>query len=438
MYIHQQQKRRLSQFSFRRGQLRLATLQLLHEVIDIHVGSGHMAFGEIPRAPSLLPVQLSMAIMWNELQHPSKLLSSIGATSKEFWYLAGYYDQYRRVMGSITNSAAPFRVTSFGFTWPELYVVMDYLKNYPTLLYMERFYQLSKSSLELLLPKAVQVYCTVLSAMLMHTWPTPQEQTDMIAKLEPALAYHNIFFLVDTTKSGNVDSLDIPTQRAHYSIHKGFGLVLIIFTDVLGRIIWIEVGFNGNAADVPIYRNSSPYRQINGCTFPIDKTGLGDQSFVGPSSCLPNASMLQHTGNRGAMPQGLVLFAAILRRAMRRLRQAVECAIRIGKKGLGSNVEKIRISLGTQAGRDRVKVLIKAAFLHHHAIQRMRGQVCMSNPEVLNPTGPLGRVDIAQKIINVGAELLETAPGRSQQFYGYLSNGRSQVFPDPIRFSGFP
>lgn len=438
MYMQQQQRGRLSRISFRRGQLRLASLQLLHEVIEVHVGSGHMAFGEIPRVPSLLPVQHSMAIMWNELQNPARLLSSIGVTAKEFWYLAGYYDQYRQAMGSITNSAAPFRMTSFGFTWPELYLAMDCLKNYSTLRDMERFYQMSKSSLELLIPKALHVYCTVLSAMLMHTWPTPQEQTDMIGKLDPALAAYNIFFLVDTAKSGNVDSLDIPTQHTHYSVHKGFGLVLIIFTDVLGRIIWIEVGFNGNAADVPIYRNSSPYRQADGCTFTIDKTGLGDQSFVGPSSCLPNASPLQNTGNRGAMPQGLILFAAIQRRAMRRLRQAVECAIRVGKKGLGSNVEKIRTSLGTPAGRDRVKVLVKAAFLHQHAIQRMRSQVCMSNPEVLKPTGPLGRVDIAQKIINVGAEQLETAPGRSQRFHGYLTNGRSQVFPDPIKFPAFP
>lgn len=66
---------------------------------------------------------------------------------------------------------------------------------------------MSKSSLELLIPKAVQVYCTMLSAMLMHTWPTLQEQTNMISKLDPLLAVHNCFFLVDTAKHGNVDSL---------------------------------------------------------------------------------------------------------------------------------------------------------------------------------------------------------------------------------------
>jgi hypothetical protein len=438
LYMQQQRQRRLTQIEFRRGQLRLARMQLLYDLIFVHVGSGYMAMGEVPRAPCLLPVQHSMMVMWNELINPSKLLHSIGVTSKEFWYLAHFYDQYRRQMGSLTDTAASFRLTSFGFTWPELYVAFDFLKNYHTLREMERFYQLSKSSLELLIPKAVQVYCTMLSAMLMHTWPTLQEQTNMISKLDPLLAVHNCFFLVDTAKHGNVDSLDIPTAHTHYSVHKGFGLVLIIFTDILGRLIWIEVSFDGNSADVPLYRISSPYRQADGCTFAIDKTGLGDQSFVGPSSCLPGASQLLNTGNQGVMPQALVLFAAMHRRAMRRLRQPVECGIRLGKKGIGSNVEKLRFSLVTQDGRDRAKVMIKAAFLHQHAIQRMRGQVCMSNPEVLNPTSPLGRVDIAQKIINVGAEMLETAPGRSQQFHGCLSNGASQVFPDPIRFPGFP
>lgn len=62
--------------------------------------------GEVPRAPCLLPVQHSMMVMWNELINPSKLLHSIGVTSKEFRYLAHFYDQYRRQMGSLTDTAA--------------------------------------------------------------------------------------------------------------------------------------------------------------------------------------------------------------------------------------------------------------------------------------------------------------------------------------------
>lgn len=86
----------------------------------------------------------------------------------------------------------------------------------------------------------------------------------------------------------------------------------------------------------------------------------------------------------------------------------------------------------------KVATLIKCAFLHFHGIQLMRGQVCMSNPEVLSPTGPDGHVDIATKISNIALENLLTVDGYHAQFYGYLSNGLNHVYPPVIRYPAFP
>ena len=86
----------------------------------------------------------------------------------------------------------------------------------------------------------------------------------------------------------------------------------------------------------------------------------------------------------------------------------------------------------------KASTLIRCAFLHFHSLQLMRGQVSMSNPEVLNPTGVNGRVDMATKISNVALENLLTTDGYHKQFSGYLSNGLNHSYPPVIRFPAFP
>lgn len=103
-------------------------------------------------------------------------------------------------------------MTSFGRIWPEFYLLCDYMKNYRTLKKLERDYQLAKSSIAILLPHLIKVYFTMLSAMILHPWPTVPEQIADIAKLHPILASENIFFLVDTSKTSNVDSTDLATR----------------------------------------------------------------------------------------------------------------------------------------------------------------------------------------------------------------------------------
>lgn len=93
----------------------------------------------------------------------------------------------------------------------------------------------------------------------------------------------------------------------------------------------------------------------------------------------------------------------------------VENVIRIGKKGLGSNTKKRRLSLTQPKSRGICAHSVKCAFLHQHALQLMRGQVSMSNPAVLNLTGPGGRVDLVDKIINVATEILHRADARSRR-----------------------
>lgn len=96
------------------------------------------------------------------------------------------------------------------------------------------------------------------------------------------------------------------------------------------------------------------------------------------------------------------------------------------------------MSLATPESRAKVAMLIKCAFLHFHGIQLMRGQVCMSNPEVLSPSGPEGQVDLATKIANVALGNVLSVDGYHQQFYGYLSNGLNHAYPAVIRYPAFP
>ena len=165
----------------------------------VHVGSGNMAFSGLPRAPSLLPVNLMMNKMWNELQNEKKLFDSIGLTPDEFWYMYNHFAHYRMAAGAIDNLAGRFRMTSFGRIWPEFYLLCDYLKNYSTRKKFERDYQLAKSSIAILLPHLIKVYLAMLSAMIMHPWPTVPEKIADIAKLHPILASENIFFISNFT-----------------------------------------------------------------------------------------------------------------------------------------------------------------------------------------------------------------------------------------------
>jgi len=66
--------------------------------------------------------------------------------------------------------------------------------------------------------------------------------------------------------------------------------------------MWIEVNWNGNSGDRTTYTGSSPYLQLDGCTFPLAHTGLGDALYIGPSSCLPGAALLVNTASLNNVP----------------------------------------------------------------------------------------------------------------------------------------
>lgn len=351
---------------------------------------------------------------------------------------AGYYAQLRHASPSVSNSQGAFRMSSFGAIWPELYLVLDFLHNYQSYSELESKYQLAKISLYLTLPHALSLYQELLTSMMVHPWPTVAEQTAMIGEQHPLLQPLSIFFIVDSSKTSSVDSTDEVTRALHWNDDKGFGPILTIFTTIHGKMIRVEVDFNGNTADVPGFRSSAPFHQTEGCTFPINHTGLGDSIYVGPSSILPGAKYLQNTRQNVAVPPHLQLIHNITLRLKRRIRQGVECAIRVGKRGLGGNDKKMRISMNTVQSRLKLANMIKTAFFHGHALLLMRGQVFMGNPEVLNPTGPDGAVDIATKIINVASGNLKTPATHIAQYFGYLTNGVGQEYPDVFKFPGFP
>jgi hypothetical protein len=143
------------------------------------------------------------------------------------------------------------------------------------------------------------------------------------------------FFLVDSFKVSNVDSTDMDVRREHFQYPKGFGMHGLIFTDILGNLLQLTMNIDGNKSDSTMYHSSPPNLQQRGIVIPIDTTGLGDSSFEGiASSVLPGAwgslSTVPYEGMVG--PQQIAL-AHMMQSLKRIIRQRVEMAIRVGKKG---------------------------------------------------------------------------------------------------------
>ena len=114
-------------------------------------------------------------------------------------------------------------------------------------------------------------------------------------------------------------------------------------------------------------------------------------------------------------------------------------AIRVGKKCQTSNTKRKDFRYSMIVPEISVHSLSNALSITNMlSSEFIRGQVSMSNPAVLNPTWPRGRVDEDEKTINVGTEDLFTAFERSSRFFGHLTNGHGHSFPEVLPFAHFP
>ena len=95
---------------------------------------------------------------------------------------------------------------------------------------------------------------------------------------------------VDTTKIENVSSIYENINHMHYEAHKGMGLVALIITDLLGRVIYCEFDGNGAAHDINFYRSSRFFQQLDPVShIDDDESLIGDHHFTGNVVNRPNS-----------------------------------------------------------------------------------------------------------------------------------------------------
>ena len=226
----------IADIEFRMGELDLVNSMLDHESNNVHVGSGHCAYGGLRRESELLERDRMLELMVHQItEAPHKLFGAIHVTDKEFYYLYKYYDQARRLTGGIAHGSK-FRTTSWGDNWPEFYMLMDYLSNGKELKQMESEYQFSFSSVQKTLHNSVAVYVSLLDTMTRDSrYPTPAQQEITIGYLHPALQALRISFIADTFKVSNVDSMDPYNRQLNYISNKGYGLsgLMIVLLNTL-------------------------------------------------------------------------------------------------------------------------------------------------------------------------------------------------------------
>jgi hypothetical protein len=248
--------------------------------------------------------------------------------------------------------------------------------------------------------------------------------------LPEILRLSGIFFLLDSTKITNFDSIYKLTRKRHWNTHKRFGGNALHITDIFGNTIAYIPLMEGRGADITQWHNC--YYFTHGyLLWDNDETGYGDSAYVGRSNSSLYSKFLAHTFSPAEMqnmrPED-ELRALRYNNALNILRASVELNIGGAKQSaMYGDRSKQRVSLHTNP--DAISVYNSLATYLHGVKMVMRGQKHASNPEVLSH-GMEG-INPARRIINEKTNNLFTAMGYSKAYYGIGITGRNVVPPPP-------
>jgi len=260
----------------RRKHLLAMRLLILEE--EMKPGRGHMAWGAVPRAPSIPP--FNQSVMDFAFSTVNRSMDAILFTPNEFRYLLSLFLPKAEEHGIRAGK---------GGLEAMLFMLFYFNKANGTSREMERIFFVSKSSINSVLPRIAVVVLEVCKEFFTNLFPARAERDFMRTFLPAWLQGSGLFASVDSSKILSIDSLDADVAGQHYDAHKGFGLNLISITDIFGQYILSEVA-SGVGGDMQQYRTTAFFNQRGRFQFDDDETLKGDSHYVGATKNSPTAS----------------------------------------------------------------------------------------------------------------------------------------------------
>ena len=388
-------------------------------------GRGHNFLDVPSKMYSVPPADYTM-IDW-ALDTPTKAMSVIGLTPKEFNYILEFVDDevvFGRNGGRFRSCKVTLRA--------RLFMLFFFLFHNPTYRVMESIFFVAKSCIQKDIVFLAEVLLDILKHEIGQLWP-PRQERDLLRQLLPeSLRAFRPFFIVDSTKVTNVDSTDQATRRTHFNTHKRFGSNAIHVVDLLGNLIAVVPFLDGRGNDITQYRQSDMFFQRNGLTWDDDETGIGDHAYCGSSNCRVDSQDLIYPLSLSEimeLPEGLRATAYQYACDVRGVRGVVECDIGGTKRRkLYGDRAKCRMSL--KISEHNVALFNELAAYLQGAVMRMRGQIHGSNPAVVCKASK--DVNLAKKVINEYTHNLYTVHGHKNRFFGYGLTGLNENVPDVI------
>jgi hypothetical protein len=412
-------------------QLALAT-SMLWEIEHNRPGRGYMSYGATPK-PRNVPPFNELIVDWS-LSDSTRCIAATGWTPLEFNHVLPYVEEAVRRNGG--RNGGRFRACKADVQG-RLFMLLWFLNANTSMRRMELIFCLTKSSICLDLFHMANILNQVLKVQLGTLWPVRAERDAMRLALPEALQGTGIFFLVDTTKSTNVDSVYPSTRRKHWNNHKRFGAVSTIYTDIFGSLIKCVPITDGNGNDNFKHQISPVFLLLEGIEFGDDETGFGDSHYHGASNVRLSSKSLVTKFTTHEINNEIDINAKRLMKSFNHslniIRTPIEQTIGGIKRGsYAGDRAKIRQSLHTN--NSNIRVFFDLAAHLHAATMRMRGQIFGSNPATIGHD--FSGVNLAAQIINENTHHLYTVPGYKNAFFGAALSGLGFGPPAPIPLNG--
>jgi hypothetical protein len=338
-------------FAQKAEEIRVAIDLLIMEEIS-HPGRGHTYF-DTEKAPIVIP-PLKYETIDYYMANPKKCLQAVGWTPQEILHLLGFVEAEIETRGAIHGNGR-YRSCK-PTTLARLFILLWFVQSQDTYYRMEGIFAWAKSSINDDVHYLGGILIDILIRELGTLWPNATDREILISFLPEVMRQTRAFFILDSTKVSNNDSTVVATREQHWNSHKGFGSHMIVFSNILGDLIWFEPFLDGNGSDIQQYRSSSPFQQANGCTFSADQTGFGDNAYKGASSNDPLSKDLVEKYNLNEVPDDVLPLATLFNDTFDVLRSTIERLIR-GIKRFSSIGRKGRTSLNIHPERYVIYIL---------------------------------------------------------------------------------
>ena len=393
-------------------------------------GRGHMRLATLPRTPFYFNLNESHEeYIMRIINHPIKLQECTGMLPEEYEALFVPFEAELMRHGIRGDN---FRATKYS-PKSRLFNVLTFLHANYTCRFGELFTKWSKSSLNRDLHHCCAVLHTVVSTMCQMPFPTAEEQNELLSITPEPLRSLGVFLFIDGTKIKSVNTIHPDAAAIDYNKYGGMGINVQIATDILGRPRYLNVGFGGRRHDSQIYQDTELFWQFDEFEWDNDKTVGSDCGYSGKSNYKTGSKNIVKPYTMAqirAMPAEQQDLAHTFNRVLRSRRLCNEQVMRVAKRlAFTGNGSISRLSLFRN--RESQIRLVETAVLLQFTLMQMRGQVCQSNPAVVQ--AGIAGVNMAERVVNYYTRgSLFTKPGNERAFFGERLAGENVLPPHPL------